>query len=243
MKIKLLVEYDGTDFHGFQRQPRLRTVDQVLEEAIRELTGEDVRVTGAGRTDAGVHALGQVVSFDTGTSIPPGKLPRALKRYLPDDIRIITAAEVGTDFHPCFSARAKVYRYIIYRQEEGYTFWRKYAHQYTRALDVEVMKAAAGLLEGEHDFRSFMASGSSITDCRRNIYDLTIKESIPWLSIQVSADGFLYHMVRNIAGTLLEVGRGAMDLKGFKNALEMGNRGLSGPTAPARGLYLMRVIY
>jgi tRNA pseudouridine38-40 synthase len=243
MRLKLTVEYDGTDFYGFQRQPGLRTVDQVLEKAIQDLTGETVKVTGAGRTDAGVHALGQVVAFDSLSTIPAAKFARALNTFLPQDIHAIDSVQVEPDFHPSYSARSKTYRYMIYRSYEGYTMVRRYAHLYTGALNLEMMKAAASIMTGEHDFRSFMAQGSAVRQTVRNIMGFEVMEDYPWLRLEVTGTGFLYHMVRNMAGTLLEIGRGAMSVATLRSALETGDRSLVGPTAPARGLCLIQVHY
>ncbi|MGE5417882.1 MAG: tRNA pseudouridine(38-40) synthase TruA [Acidobacteriota bacterium] len=243
MRVKATIEYDGTDFNGFQRQPELRTVDQTLEKAILKVTGELIRVTGAGRTDAGVHALGQVVSFDTESSVPPERFALAINSYLPEDLQVLRSEEVDTDFHPRRSAVNKTYRYRVYRERAGYSFWRRYAHLYAGDLNIEDMRSAAAIVVGEHDFRSFMASGSSVEDCVRTIFDFTIVEEQPWLTFEVTGNGFLYNMVRNLVGTLLEVGRGAMTVKQFKEVVESRNRTLAGPTAPANGLFLVEVRY
>ncbi|MGE5405398.1 MAG: tRNA pseudouridine(38-40) synthase TruA [Candidatus Saccharibacteria bacterium] len=243
MRIKLTIEYDGTDFNGFQRQPELRTVDQALEKAIIKVTGEPTRVTGAGRTDAGVHALGQVVAFDTESSVPPERFALALNSYLPEDLQVIKSEEAADDFHPRRSAVNKTYRYRVYREREAYTFWRRYAHLYAGDLNIEDMQAAAAMVVGEHDFRSFMASGSTVEDTVRTIFDFTVVEEKPWLTFEVTGNGFLYNMVRNLVGTLLEVGRGAMTVSQFREVVESRNRTLAGPTAPANGLFLVEVRY
>lgn len=242
-RIKLIVEYDGTDFYGFQRQPGLRTVDQVLEKAIARVTGEEVRVLAAGRTDAGVHALGQVVVFDTGTAIPARRFAPAINSWLPEDVQVISSEECSPDFNPRHAARSKTYRYLIYRQRAGYTLWRRYAHFYDRPLNIEAMQEAARLVVGRHDFAAFMASGSSIKDTVREVYVFRVHEELPWLTMEINGNGFLYHMVRNLAGSLLEVGRGAMTVKEFADVLNAGDRSRAGPTAPAKGLYLVEVRY
>jgi len=239
----MVVEYDGSEFYGFQRQPGLRTVDQELEEALLRLTGEQVRVTGAGRTDAGVHALGQVVCFDTGASIPPVRFGQALNTCLPPDLRVIRSDEVPSDFHPRYHARSKTYRYLLYRSSSGYTFCRRYAHLHTGRLNLEVMREAARCLRGEHDFRGFMASGSQVQNTVRTVYEFTVAESFPWMTFEVTANGFLYHMVRNLVGTLIEIGREAMPLEHLPAIIQSGERSKAGPTAPAQGLYLVRVEY
>ncbi|NLV17803.1 MAG: tRNA pseudouridine(38-40) synthase TruA [Syntrophomonadaceae bacterium] len=243
MRIKLLVEYDGSDFHGFQRQTGLRTVDRSLEEAICLLTGEEIRVKASGRTDAGVHALGQVVAFDTTSGIPPDRFAWALNTKLPADIRVLSSEKVHPDFHPRYDARSKTYRYLIYRSPEGYTLQRRYTYGYCRPLDLPVMELAAKELLGEHDFRGWMASGSNIKDTVRTIYTFSIEEHWPYLIFEVAANGFLYHMVRNLVGTLLEIGREAMPLQSITTILQTGDRNQAGPTAPATGLYLVKVEY
>ena len=243
MRIRLVVEYDGTDFHGFQRQPGQRTVDQVLEEAIFQVTREEVQVTGSGRTDAGVHALGQVGAFDTRATIPPDRYGRAINTFLPPDVRILHSEEAAPDFHPRYDARGKMYRYMIYRAMEGYTLNRRYAHQYTRSLDLPRLQEAAHHITGRHDFRGFMASGSEVQDTVRTVHQFTIEENLPWLKFEITGDGFLYRMVRNLMGTLIEIGRGNMSLEQLQDIITTGDRTRAGPTAPARGLYLIRVDY
>ncbi len=243
MRIKLIVEYDGTDFHGFQRQPGKRTVDRVLEEAISRVTGEEVRVIGAGRTDAGVHALGQVVAFDTRATIPPERYCPAINSFLPADVRIVSSEETAPDFHPRYQARRKTYRYLVYRKAAGYTLYRRYAHLYTGELDVNLIKEGIRYTTGRHDFRGFMAAGSAVQDTVRTVCQFTAEENMPWLKFEITGDGFLYKMVRNLVGTLLEIGRGAMSLEQLEKVMRTGDRTLAGPTAPACGLYLVKVDY
>lgn len=244
MRIKLVIEYDGTHFAGFQRQPGLRTVDQTLEESILRLTGQKVKVLGAGRTDAKVHALGQVVAFDIQDNpIPPGQFAKALKGYLPPDIGVLRSEEVGPDFHPRYSAKGKRYRYLIYRQPEGYTLVRDRAHLVTEALELEKVKEACALLEGEHDFSAFMTKGSQVKNTIRNVFSCSVVEAYPWLKLEIAADGFLYHMVRNIVGTLIEVGKGKIAPRDLGKIIESGQRAMGGPTAPPQGLYLVEVYY
>ncbi len=243
MRIRLVVEYDGTDFYGFQRQPKLRTVDQVLKEAIYRVTKEEVQVIGSGRTDAGVHALGQVVAFNTDTLIPPEKYRKAINTYLPPDIRVVRSEKATPDFHPRFDALSKMYRYLIYRSNEGYTFLRRYSYNYTKPLDLEVMHKVARHVRGEHDFRGFMASGSAVQNTVRQVYQFTIDENPPWMKIEITGNGFLYRMVRNMVGTLIEVGRGAMSFEQLVEVIRTGDRKIAGPTAPAQGLFLVKVDY
>lgn len=243
MRIRLVVEYDGTDFHGFQRQPGLRTVDKVLEEAICRLTKEEVQVMGSGRTDAGVHALGQVVAFSTEASIPPDRYRQAINTLLPSDIRVIHSEEATSDFHPRYNARRKTYRYLVYRSNEGYTLYRRYAHQYAGRLNLALMQEATQHVIGEHDFRGFMATGSDVQNTVRNVYQFTVEENLPWMKIEITANGFLYHMVRNLVGTLIEIGREVMTFEQLLGVLRTGDRKKAGPTAPARGLFLVKVDY
>ena len=243
MRIKIVVEYDGTNFHGFQRQPGQRTVDQVLEEAISRLTGQMVQVTGSGRTDAGVHALGQVVSFDTQAAIPPDRYCPAINTFLPPDVRVIHSEEAEPDFHPRYHARCKTYRYLIYRSMEGYTLVRRYSHQYFGNLDLERLQAATHFILGKHDFRGFMAAGSDVQNTVRTVNQFTIEENLPWFRIEITGDGFLYRMVRNLVGTLIEIGRGTMTLEQLQEVIRTGDRKKAGPTAPACGLYLVKVDY
>ncbi len=241
MRIKMVVEYDGTDFHGFQRQKGLRTVDQTLEEAILSLTGGSIKVIGSGRTDAGVHALGQVVAFDTQTTIPAERFAVALNSLLPRDVQVLTSEQAADGFHPRYDAISKTYRYVVYRSPAGYTLKRRYAYGYYRELDLSAIKAAVRRLEGEHDFRGFMASGSAVKNTVRTIRQLAVAENGPDLIFEVVANGFLYHMVRNLVGTLLEIGRGSLDVQSIDRIINSGDRRLAGPTVPACGLCLVKV--
>lgn len=239
----MVIEYDGSEFHGFQRQPGLRTVDQVIETGLAQLTGETNTVTGAGRTDAGVHALGQVVAFDTESTIPPDRFAPALNGILPEDIRVLVSEATADQFHPRYDAKSKMYQYLIYRERVGFTLYRRQAWQLTDPLNLEAMQTAAQKVVGFHDFRSFMASGSSVQNTERTVTLLDIAETRPWLAFTVAADGFLYHMVRNLVGTLILVGRGMMTPDAFAAVIAARDRTKAGPTAPAQGLYLVQVAY
>jgi len=243
VRIKALIEYEGTRYNGFQRQPRGLTVEGELMKALRKLTGEEIRIAAAGRTDAGVHALGQVIAFDTRSSIPPERFCPALNSVLPPDIRVLKSEEAPGDFHPRYQARAKTYSYLIYRRDEGRTFWRNLAYYYPYPLDLPAMKKAARYIEGEHDFRAFCASGSGTKNYVRTVFGLTIKEKGPFLKIEVCGNGFLYNMVRIMVGTLLEVGRGKTSPQEVQDIILSGSRERAGPTVPACGLYLKRVFY
>lgn len=241
--IKLVMEYDGTGFAGFQVQPSGRTVQGVLLEALERLTGEPVKVIGAGRTDAGVHARGQVANFQTESGIPGERFAPALNGCLPGDLRILESCEAPPGFHARYSATRKTYEYLIYRRTKGAVMHRDHALVLTEALDLDAMRGAAAYLVGSHRFKSFCASGSGVKRFVRSVEKLTIEAQGEWLKFTVTADGFLYHMVRNIVGTLLLVGEGKISPEEVKIILESEDRRRAGPTAPAQGLYLVRVEY
>lgn len=263
--IKLLVEYDGTDYHGFQRQGSLSTIQLMLEDAILDVTRERVTVTGAGRTDAGVHATGQVVNFHTESRIPAERFPYALNSRLPRDIAVTAAEEVSPDFHSSRDAKSKLYVYLIRPSAIPSPLWRRYALHVPPSLDLGLMARAARLFEGVHDFSLYRASGSSARTAVRTVYrcELAGWTDGVW-TISVEADGFLYKMVRMIVGTLLQVGRGKLALDDVARSLDgfggpAGDRpegfdwhgeigslrerlGL-GETVPPHGLVLRRVCY
>jgi len=241
--IRMVVEYDGSGFHGFQVQPRLRTVQGVLTEALQKLTREEVRVIGAGRTDAGVHALGQVVNFFTASTIPAERFAPALNGMLPPDLRVRKSEEAEPGFHARYSALGKTYCYLVYRCRQGGALMRNYALLYDGELDVSAMQEAANYALGRHSFKAFCASGSEVRSYVRNIKEFTVSEERRWLKITVTADGFLYHMVRNLAGTLLEVGKGQRRAEEMARLLQEGERSQAGATAPPQGLYLVKIEY
>ncbi len=244
--IALVLEYDGTGLSGFQRQAEQQshlTVQGALEEAIRRVTGETVRVIGAGRTDAGVHAVGQVANFRCQSQMPVERLPLALNAHLPRQIVVREAFEVPVAFHARFHAAAKVYRYLIWNRRVISPFWGRYAWHIPVPLDVTAMAVAAERLVGRHDFRAFRASGSSVRSSVRTVYRCQVGRQGPWVVLTVEADGFLYHMVRIMAGTLVEVGRGRQPPGWVAEVLASGNRDRAGPTAPAHGLWLVKVKY
>lgn len=242
-RVKLVLEYDGTHYHGFQVQKNAHTIQAELENAIFKLTGEKAALAAAGRTDAGVHALGQVVAFNTSSGIPPERWKYALNSVLPPDIRVRESSYVDKDFHPRFHAVSKVYQYLIYRQEKGDVFYRHYAWIKSDPLDVQAMKKAALFIVGTHDFRSFCSSGSSVKNFTRTVKRLEIAEEFPFLRLQIEADGFLYNMVRIITGTLVEIGEGRYPAEEMKNIITARDRNRAGITAPPQGLYLMEVKY
>lgn len=242
-RIKMILEYDGSAYHGFQRQSNAHTIQAEIESAIYALTGENLSITAAGRTDAGVHAWGQVIAFHTNATIPAERWSLALNSKLPEDIRILSSQAVPADFHPQFWAHKKSYAYLIYRQTEGAAFYRNYALLNTEALNLEEMQEACGLITGKHDFRAFCASGSSVKNWERNVSLCRLSEAGPWLRLDIEADGFLYNMVRIIAGTLLEIGRQRIQVEQLPAILESHERALAGPTVAPQGLYLCSVDY
>ena len=258
-KIRLLIAYDGSAFHGWQRQPGLRTVQACLEKAIARITGEPVSLTGSGRTDAGVHAAGQVAHFATSCRIPPGNLLTALNNSLPPEVRVLRSEDAPAGFHARYGAQSKLYRYRILQAEICSPFLCRHVWHYPYRLDRPTMAEAARALLGQHDFTSFAASAQADNESAGlNAQSQTKKKStvrriiasrILWsdrrqiLAYEVEANGFLHHMVRNIVGTLVEVGRGAMEPGYMDRVLQARDRTLAGPTAPARGLCLVRVKY
>ncbi|MFZ5754000.1 MAG: tRNA pseudouridine(38-40) synthase TruA, partial [Bacillota bacterium] len=208
--IKLVLAYDGTNYHGFQKQnnTRLKTIQGTLEDALRVLTKEEVKVIGSGRTDAGVHAQGQVVNFLSHTTIPPERFPLALNSVLPSDIVVWEAEDVPQEFHARFDAVKKTYRYTIYNDRHLSPFWRYFAYHVPVPLDIERMSVAAREFQGTHDFRGFCAKDTAVKDFVRTIYTCQVEKEGPLVTITVTGDGFLYNMVRIMTGTLIEVGLG-----------------------------------
>ncbi len=242
-RFRVVVEYDGTDFSGWQRQPEERTVQGVLEDAIREMTGESVFVRAAGRTDAGVHADGQVASFDLELKIPPHGLLRGMNSILPVDLALVDVAEAPPDFDARFSARGKVYRYTIWAHFVRSPRRARRAWHVREPLDVEAIRAAAAALVGDHDFRAFRASDCDRRTTRRIVRAIDVDRQGALVTIDVEATAFLKNMVRILVGTLVDVGRGRIEPGAVARMLETGDRSAGGMTAPACGLTLWRVIY
>ncbi|HHV34886.1 MAG TPA: tRNA pseudouridine(38-40) synthase TruA [Syntrophomonadaceae bacterium] len=244
-RLKVTLEYDGTHFAGFQKQAgtNLRTVQGVLGEALVKLTGEETVIIGAGRTDSGVHALGQVVHFETGSSIPVERFCKALSGKLPSDIAAIDAAEVDTSFHARRSALGKKYCYLVFNSRKPLALWRNHCYRFPFPLDMAAVKECAAILTGKHDFRAFSAAGSSVKSTVRHLFSLDAEQQGEWIRFTVIGDGFLYKMMRLIVGTLLKVGCGKLTTDQVKQILERGERGQGGFTAPPQGLYLVQVIY
>jgi len=249
MNYKLLIQYDGTDFHGWQVQENDRTIQGELERVIGMLADTDVSVVGSGRTDAGVHAEGQVANVHLGGKFTPERLRHAINGNLWRDIRIMNAEKISDDFHSRFSAKKKTYIYRIVNAPVMSPFWRRYAHHEARPLDVGRMNEAARLFLGEHDWTAFASSKSDGESRVRSVLDFTVESR--WddvargamIELRITAHGFLRYMVRSIAGTMLEVGRGEKDPDTIQTAIVTGDRSLAGQTAPAHGLTLLRVDY
>ncbi len=241
--LRLLLEYDGTDFHGFQRQRHLRTVQGVLEHRFSRLLGETIKIIGAGRTDAGVHALGQVVNFHTTRPIGIDRLERVLNAALPDDVKVRQPEEVDAGFHSRRCARARTYRYTLLERPTPSPILGRFALVLPRRLDLGDMKTAARPLLGRHDFRAFQASGSETATTHRTLLRLDCRRRDEYIEITVEADGFLYQMVRNIAAGLIQVGRGALPAEALADALRKRQRLPKCPPAPACGLCLVQVSY
>ncbi len=242
-KVKIILEYDGTAYGGWQIQPNADTIQQRVEGALREVIREDVRIHGAGRTDAGVHARGQVAHFETGSLLPAENIRDGANTHLPPDIVILRAEDVPASFHARYSARGKIYRYRVLLEPVRAPLERHRACRVSPPLDVAAMRSAARKLTGKHDWVSFAAAGSSIKDTVRTLSRLEITEDGPLIKFELEADGFLYKMVRNIVGTLLETGKGKITTDEMEAILESKDRTRAGPTAPAHGLYLVRVNY
>ena len=245
---KITLSYDGTDFSGFQSQVHVRSVQGELEAALAEVEGTRVVVHGAGRTDAGVHALGQVASFTLSNSIAAGDLLRALNAKLPEDVRALSVEEAASGFNARFHARSKVYRYRISNTRVMSPFQRRYAWHISRSLDLNAMRQAALDLTGEHDFRSFQAVGGTVQTTVRTITRSSWSEEPlagggRLLTYEVAGSGFLKHMVRTMVGTLVEVGDGRRSPDSLLALVASRNRAAAGPTAPPSGLYLVRVDY
>ena len=241
--IKLIIEYDGTNYYGWQKQNDKVTIQGTLEEAVRNLTKEENEVIGCSRTDSGVHARGFVASFKTESTVPPHKFREAINYRLPDDIVVLSSEEVSEDFHPRYLAKGKTYEYTIYNNLVPTALNRTFSYHYKYPLDIEAMKDACQFFKGTHDFKAFRSEGSSVKTTVRTIYDLNIKIEGDFIKISVSGDGFLYNMVRIIVGTLIDAGHGKITPGDVKKVLESKNRAISSDTAPAKGLFLFKVIY
>lgn len=248
-RIRLRVAYDGTDYCGWQRQNNGATVEGELQKALDQLFGPGVELTGASRTDAGVHALGNVAVFDVETRIPPEKIAVALNHKLPENIRILESEEVAPDFHPRYAKSEKTYEYTVIHTDIEIPTLARYGYHVYRLLNVEAMQEVAKDLEGTHDFSAFCSAGAQVQTKVRTVYEVQVRQEPltgvkgEKIVIRVRGNGFLYNMVRIIAGTLLEVGMGRRSREKVQGALATGERTLAGPTAPAKGLMLVGIAY
>jgi len=251
--IKLKIEYDGTNYCGWQVQNRhkstknqtlpRKSIQETIEKTLRKILREKIRLIASGRTDAGVHALAQVANFRTNSDIILKKLQPALNGLLPKDIVITDAEEVGLKFHSRFDAKSKIYRYTILNRKYPSVLGRNRVYFYTWPLDVKLMQKEASCLIGRHNFRSFQAADKKKTAAVRTIKKIVIKKNRGLIQMDIEADGFLYNMVRNIIGTLIEIGRGRFPEASMKRILLSKDRKLAGPTVPAKGLCLLEVRY
>ncbi len=252
--IRLIIEYDGTEYHGWQSQKAGGTIQDIMREKIFAITGEKAMLTGASRTDSGVHALGQVAAFGTRSGLSPDVIMRALNAKLPADIRILGSEETNSDFHPRYAADRKSYFYILSTSKLRSAFLYKYMWNVKTGLNIHSMREAAHTILGEHDFSSFMGSGCGSKTRVRTVHSLDISRHRTinfmtahirgdFIKIRIEANAFLRHMVRNIVGTLVEVGRGNLSPEMLSKILKCRDRTAAGPTAPAQGLFLEKITY
>lgn len=241
--IKLIISYDGSDFFGFQRQPVHRSVQEVLETALSKIFREHVRVIAAGRTDTGVHAKEQTLNFKLKKTFPIARIPAAVNSQLPDDVRVLRATTARDGFHARFDAKGKKYLYTVYNSEIVPPLIRRTVYKFPYPLDLSLMKKGAKILEGKHDFRSFQGRANRQENTVRNVWSLRVDRSGKFIKFTVEGNGFLSNMVRNLVGTLLLVGRKKLLLNDLRHVLNGRDRRLAGPTAPACGLTLVKVLY
>lgn len=242
-RVRLTVAYDGTNYSGWQTQANSVAVQDVLNQHLSELLGEEIETIGASRTDAGVHALGNIAIFDTNHRMPAEKISYALNTRLPEDIRIQKSEEVAPDFHPLAVKSIKTYEYKILNRKMPLPTLRNYAHFTYVPLEVDKMREGAQYLIGEHDFKSFCGAGAQVKTTVRHVLDINIKKEDDLIIMRVTGTGFLYNMVRIIAGTLMEVGKGKYPPEYVKEILAACDREAAGPTAPAKGLTLVQIQY
>ncbi|MCI0468709.1 MAG: tRNA pseudouridine(38-40) synthase TruA [Nitrospirae bacterium] len=252
--IKLTLQFDGTEYNGWQVQPEGVTIQGVIQKAIMAITNKDSKLIGAGRTDAGVHAIAQTASFKTESKLHPDIIKRALNANLPDDIGITDCCCAADDFHPRYDAKSKIYFYLISNSRDASPFLYRYVCRLPHTLNLSTMSAAIEHLRGRHDFSSFRASGCGAAHPIRTITDISIEKFSDlnffgcviegdFLKIRIEGNAFLRHMVRNIVGTLIEIGKGKFDSEEMASILNAKDRQLAGPTADARGLFLERINY
>lgn len=241
--IKLIIEYDGKKFGGWQKQPTKLNIQGEIEQAIKDVTGENVELIASGRTDAGVHSLGQTANFKTNSNIEIEKIPYAINSKLKKSIIIKSAEEVSENFHSRYNCKGKKYRYIINNSIHGTAIYREQEYHIPQKLDIEKMKKAIKYFEGEHDFKAFRASGTSSKSSVRTIYNAEVKQEGERIIIELTGNGFMYNMVRIIAGTVVEVGLGKIIPCKIPEIINSKDRKLAGRTLPAYGLYLVEVYY
>ena len=241
--IRLLIEYEGTQYAGWQWQKNDKTIQETLSKAIEQVVQEKIKIHGASRTDAGVHALGQVANFKTTSDIPSERLVHAINFYLPHDITVKDAADVNESFHAQYCATSKVYQYTLFNNWIRTTLNRDFCYVYGFQLNMDKMIAATRYLIGTHDFTSFTTKARSEKNRVRTIKKLDIKKEGKYIYFTIEANGFLYNMARTIIGTLVEIGRGKIEVESIKDILDARERNFAGPTAPAKGLCLMEVKY
>lgn len=241
--IKLVIEYDGTDFSGWQRQPKERTVEGEITKAIKKLNGEEINLIGAGRTDAGVHALGQVANFFSNSPLPPDKYPKALRKILPLDITIKKSSEVSKDFHARFSAKRKIYRYIVYNEKIPMALRRRYTKFFPYKMDMELLREVFQGFIGTHDFSSFMARGANDFNVHKTIYRTDIVVNYPEIHFIIEGNQFLRNMIRIMVGTACNIASMRIPFDRFKEMFKGKGRAIAGPTFGPEGLYLEEIIY
>jgi len=248
---KITIEYDGTNYRGWQIQNRknknskLKTIQEEIENALNRVFGKNIYLIGSGRTDKGVHALGQVANFKCGTHLTTMDIRNALNSYLPPDIRIIKVEEVEENFHARFLAKSKIYRYIIFNRKIPSPFYRNYSWWIKEKLDFQAMRKTTRIFLGKHNFKAFASVDPKRKSKNfvRTIKNFSLKKDGNFLVFEIEADGFLYNMVRNIIGTVIEVGKGKLTILDLKKILKSKDRRLAGPPAPSQGLFLVRVKY
>lgn len=247
MRYGLKIAYDGTDYAGWQRQKNAVSVQEKLEEAVYLALGNRVNITASGRTDAGVHAVGQVCHFDLQSTVPPEKMPDCLNRFLPNDIRVVDGFYAGEEFDSNRSAKKKTYRYSLYVSAREMPLKERYATRIENAKELAILQSVAKLFEGEHDFKAFCASGSSVKTTVRTVYSVRVEEGESYgsrdINIFVTGNGFLYNMLRTMVGELLDLADGRRTEESLLSAYQTGERSLLGKTMPAKGLTLMQVEY
>ena len=241
--IKLIIEYDGKKFGGWQKQPTKLNIQGEIEQAIKEITGEEIELTASGRTDAGVHSLGQVANFKTNSKIEIDKIPYAINSKLKKSIVIKSAEEVEENFHARYNCKGKKYKYIINNSEQGTAIYRGLECHIPQKLDIEKMQEAIKHFEGEHDFKGFKASGTSSKSSVRTIYKAEVKQEGERIIIELTGNGFMYNMVRIISGTIVDVGLGKIKPNEIPEIIRAEDRTKAGKTLPAHGLYLAEVYY